>query len=89
MVTSSNKLPAEFASNVDNTVDLLSAPMNDELNDRNVNASSPEAAAQVSPKESQNQLLVPTNKENIENKVTNNLKEDEQTEIKSKGKMIA
>ena len=65
-------------------MDSLSAPKNDELNNRNVNESNPEAAAQVSPQESHNQLSIPTNDEN---KDTNNVKVEEPTEMKSNGNM--
>ena len=63
-------------------MDSLSAPKNDELNNRNINESSPEAAAQVSPQESKNQPSIPTNEDNKE---ANDVKEEEPTEMKSNG----
>merc|ERR1712126_372205 len=79
-VSSSNKLPAEFDSNIQHNVDSLPAPKNDELNNRNINESSPEAAAQVSPQESKNQPSIPTKEDNKE---ANDVKEEEPTEMKS------
>ena len=67
---------------------MLSAPKADELNNSNVNESSPEAAAQVSPQESQNRPSIPTNEEDLENKDRNNRKEEEPTEIKSDGNLF-
>ena len=63
-------------------MDSLSAPKNDELNNRNINESYPEAAAQVSPQESKNQQSIPTNEDNKE---ANDVKEEEPTEMKSNG----
>ena len=60
----------------------MPAPKSDELNNRNINESSPEAAAQVSPQESKNQPSIPTNEDNKE---ANDVKEEEPTEMKSNG----
>ena len=69
-------------------MDSLSAPKNDELNNRNINESSPVAAAQVNPQESHNQPNIPTNEESMENKGTSNLNVEDQTEIKANGNIL-